>query len=122
VKDASCVPRVFGCGTRIAWDPVVGWQMTSHRPLFALVTPDGGRALLKDDSGRCLMLVFTTAAGAESLARALGLRGMAHLLPADIVALIAETRQVGAVGVVVDYDPARADGPVTEQWVPDLSA
>ena len=77
--------------------------------------------MLKDDQGRCMMLVFTTAVRAEALARSLGVQGHARRLPADLVALVAETRQVGAVGIVVDYDPSRNEGPVMEQWVPDLS-
>jgi hypothetical protein len=99
----------------------VGWQLESHRPLFALVTSDGGCAMLKDEDGRCMMLVFTTAVRAESLARSLGVPGRARRLPGDVVSLVTETRQVGAVGIVVDYDPNRSEGPVMEQWVPDLS-
>ena len=99
----------------------MGWQLESHRPLFALVTSDGGCAMLKDEGGRCLMLVFTAAIRAEALAQSLGVPGHARRLPRDVVALVSETRQVGAVGIVVDYDPTRGEGPVMEQWVPDLS-
>lgn len=108
-------------GTAVARTTRVGWQLESHRALFALVTPDGGCAMLKDEEGRCMMLVFTTPVRAQTLAKSIGVSGYARRLPSDTVALVAETRQVGAVGIVVDYDPARTEGPVMEQWVPDLS-
>jgi hypothetical protein len=99
----------------------VGWYLTSSRRLFALVTADGGCAMLKDDVGRCMMLVFTTAERAETLAKDLGVSGVASELPHDSATLAAQTRQVGAMGIVVDYDPKRSAA-VIEQWVPDLSA
>src|SRR5262249_9005693 len=121
VEAARASNQKGATGTKVARTSHVGWQLESHRPLFALVTADGGCAMLKDEYGRCLMLVFTTAIRAETVGKSLGVPGHARRLPGDVVALVSETRQVGAVGIVVDYDPARGEGPVMEQWVPDLS-
>jgi hypothetical protein len=99
----------------------VGWYLASEGPLFALVTAEGGCAMLKDESGRCLMLVFTTAARADSVAHRLGVPGSARPLPRDTLKLVVEARQVGAVGIVVDFDPSSSERITTEQWVPDLT-
>jgi len=75
--------------------------------------------MLRDHTGRCLLLVYTSVGRVRDLARFLGVEGRPRALPPDAAAMAAQAREVGAVGIAVDYDPEKADWPITEQWVPE---
>ena len=95
------------------------WYLVARPPLWSLMTPEGGCAMLRDETGRCLMLVYTSIGGVRELARFLGVDGRPRALPLAAGALAAQAREVGAVGIAIDYDPETAERPVTEQWVPE---